>query len=337
MLITGNDQPTIQHTITKLQDTFSLKEPKPLSLFLGIRISHMPNGIFLDQQQYAHDILNSSGFLNCKPILTPSTTAFSLEAASAALSITPTHYRQLAGSLQYLTITRPDIAFATNQLCQHMHDPQPIHLKRLKRLLRYIKGTISYGLPLIRSRLILQSYVDADWATDQTDRKSISGFCTFLGHNLISWSVKKQVTVARSSIEVEYRALASATSDVLWLRRLLVDFDAAQTSPTNIFCDNISAMTLANNPVFHARTKHIEIDYHFIIHHIRSKEISVEHIHSADQPADILTKSLSVTRFQELRSKLTIVPNDGAFAGGCKQPSSCAHDTFHLTAAAPLT
>ncbi|XP_020689411.1 uncharacterized protein LOC110104580 [Dendrobium catenatum] len=201
----------------QLQEAFSLKEPKPLSLFLGIRISATPYGLFLDQQQYAQYILKSSSFLNCKPLLTPIALKPSSSANAGLQPIDPTHYRQLAGSLQYLTITRPDIAFATNQICQHMHDPQHIHLQTLKRLLRYIQGTITYGLPLRRSNLTLQSYVDADWASDQTDRKSISGFCTFLGDNLISWYVKKHVIVAKSSTEAEYRALAASTSDVLWL------------------------------------------------------------------------------------------------------------------------
>ncbi|KAI0524695.1 hypothetical protein KFK09_004077 [Dendrobium nobile] len=288
-----------------------------VSLFLGIMISFTPYGLFLDQQQYASDILSSAGFLNCKPLPTPITPRSSCSATQDTLLLQPTNYRRLAGSLQYLTITRPGLAFATNQLCQHMHDPKPIHIQALKRVLRYIQGTLDYGLPLCNSDLTLQTYVDADWASDSTDRKSISGFCTFLGQNLIFWSVKKQITIAKSSTETEYRALAAATSDVIWLRRLLFDFDATPTGPTTIFCDNVSALALANNSVFHARTKHIEIYYHFISHHIKHGEISVQHIHSIDQSADILTKSLPINRFQHLRTKLTIRSKDSQFEGAC--------------------
>ncbi|KAI0505062.1 hypothetical protein KFK09_016019 [Dendrobium nobile] len=317
MLITGNDNSSIQHILLGLRQAFSLKDPAPVSLFLGIRISHTPHGLFLDQQQYATDILKSAGFLHCKPLPTPITPRSIQSREPDSNLLHPPNYRSIVGSLQYLTITRPDLAFATNQLCQHMHNPQPTHVHALKRTLRYLQGTLNYGLPLCRGDLTLQTFADADWASDSADRKSVSGFCTFLGKNLISWSVKKQITVAKSSTEAEYRALAAATSDVIWLRRLLTDFDAPPSKPTTIFCDNVSALALALNPVFHARTKHIEIDYHFISHHIQHKEISVQHIHSIDQPADILTKSLPVTRFQQLRSKLTIRPRDSKFEGAC--------------------
>ncbi|KAI0500177.1 hypothetical protein KFK09_018386 [Dendrobium nobile] len=175
MLITGNDPQQIQDILSKLQTVFPLEEPTPLSLFLGIRTSTKLYGLFLDQQQYAQDILNSSGFLNCKPLLTPIALKSSSPAKPGLQHIDPPHYRQLAGSLQYLTITQPDIAFATNQICQHMHDPKQIHLQTLKRLLRYIQGIINFGLLIRRSNLTLQSYIDAYWASDQIDRKSISG------------------------------------------------------------------------------------------------------------------------------------------------------------------
>ncbi|PKU67074.1 Retrovirus-related Pol polyprotein from transposon TNT 1-94 [Dendrobium catenatum] len=176
----------------------------------------------------------------------------------------------------------------------------------LKRLLRYINGTLQFGLPLSSADLQLRSYSDADWAGDSSDRKSTTGFCTFLGMTPISWSVKKQITVAKSSTEAEYRSLSSATSDIIWLRRLLTDFQLAPSMPTPLYCDNTSAMAIAHNLVFHARTKHIEIDYQFIRQHINNAEISLHHIHSEDQPADLLTKPLYGSRFQELRSKLGI-------------------------------
>ncbi|PKU84619.1 Retrovirus-related Pol polyprotein from transposon TNT 1-94 [Dendrobium catenatum] len=178
----------------------------------------------------------------------------------------------------------------------------------LKRLLRYIHGTIHYGLTLTNANLLLRSYSDADWAGDTTDRKSITGFCTFLGTTPISWCVKKQTTVAKSSTEAEYRSLSSATSDVIWLRRLLSDFQLTPTVPTPLYCDNTSAMAIAHNPVFHARTKHIEIDYQFIRNHINSGAITLHHVHSEDHPADLFTKPLTHSRFQALRDKLSIQP-----------------------------
>ncbi|PKU64052.1 Retrovirus-related Pol polyprotein from transposon TNT 1-94 [Dendrobium catenatum] len=196
-----------------------------------------------------------------------------------------------------------------------MHAPTEHHFKSLKRVLRYVKGTIHYGLPLTIGNLQLTSYTDADWASDNNDRKSISGFCTFLGTTLISWTVKKQPTVARSSTEAEYRALAAATTEVLWLRRLVEELQIPQTSPTPIYCDNTSAISLAKNPVFHARTKHIEIDYHFLRQHLDSGSIIIHHVTSAAQIADVLTKALPITQFQELRHKLTIRPPIAQFEG----------------------
>ncbi|KAI0524414.1 hypothetical protein KFK09_003782 [Dendrobium nobile] len=128
----------------------------------------------------------------------------------------------------------------------------------------------------------LISYVDSDWACDHQDRKSTTGYCNFLGQTLISWSVKKQSTIARSSAEAEYCALASATTEIIWLRQLLQELGNEQKAPTTLYCDNTSAISLAHNPVYHARTKHIEVDYHFIQNCIKDKTIQVQHISSKD-------------------------------------------------------
>ncbi|KAI0493009.1 hypothetical protein KFK09_027285 [Dendrobium nobile] len=226
--------------------------------------------------------------------------------SDATPCFTQTVYRQIIGSLQYLTLTRPDIAYAVNMLSQHMHNPEIHHTVLLKKLIRYIKGTIGFGLPITRSNLLLRTFSDADWASDPLTRKSTSGFCTFLGDTLVSWTVKKQPTVSRSSTESEYRALASATADTIWIKRLLADFRIVHNSPVDIFCDNTSTIALANNPVFHARSKHIEIDQSFVRDHIQMGTIRLMSISTVDQVADILTKPLATTRFQLLRSKLTI-------------------------------
>ncbi|KAI0502594.1 hypothetical protein KFK09_017548 [Dendrobium nobile] len=196
-----------------------------------------------------------------------------------------------------------------------MHNPGTQHSYLLKRLLRYIQGTITFGLPIIKSTLHLRSFSDADWAGDLLTRKSTSGYCTFLGENLVSWTVKKQKTVSRSSTESEYRALAAATADILWLQRLISDFGISLSKPTQLFCDNTSAIALAHNPVFHARTKHIEIDHRFIRDNIQNNNIHLQPISTIDQLADILTKPLSTARFKMLRDKLTIIPESSVCGG----------------------
>ncbi|KAI0501654.1 hypothetical protein KFK09_016599 [Dendrobium nobile] len=305
-LVTGNDQKAIHLLLQQLQTQFALKQLGNIHLFLGIQVIRSKQGYFLSQEHYATKILNDAGHKDCKAVPTPVIPDSKQRDSPLQLFSDPSLYRRIAGSLQYLSITRPDIAFATNRVCQHMQSPTAHDFKALTRILRYIKGTLSYGLPITAGSMDLRTYSDADWVSDTSDRKSVSGFCTFLGPNLISWTVKKQVTVAKSSTEAEYGSLSAAVSDVVWLRRLAQELNLSQQSPTTIHCNNTSAIAIAKNPVFHARTKHIEIDYHFIRQQISSGTIKLEHISSTDQVADILTKSFSISRFIELRNKLTI-------------------------------
>lgn len=181
------------------------------------------------------------------------------------------------GSLQYLTLTRPEIAYAVNVVCQHMHSPMDSHFTSVKRILRYIRGTLSHGLLFTKSSLTLSSYSDADWAGNAIDRRSTGGYCIFLGSNLVFWSAKKQATVARSSTEAEYKALANATAEMVWLMQLLRDLHAPISSSTPIlWCNNSSAISLAANPVFHARTKHVEVNFHFIREKVQLKQLMVQ-------------------------------------------------------------
>ncbi|XP_020699298.1 uncharacterized protein LOC110111664 [Dendrobium catenatum] len=308
ILVTGNNNDHIQGVLRKLQQEFRLKQLGDISLFLGIQVIKNNNNYFLHQEHYARDLLTIAGFKDCKPSNTPLGMKPRIQPDDQPYSV-PTHFRKLAGSLQYLSITRPDIVFATNNICQHMHSPRNRDYQDLKRLLRYVKATLDFRLPISTDNLNLRVYTDTDWASDQADRKSVSGFYIFLESTLISWHAKKQATVAKSSTEAEYRSLSSATSDTIWLRRLLAEFHIPQLQPTLIYCDNTSAIAIAHNPVFHARTKHIEIDYHFINDHIKNGAIQLHHISSEDQIADInLTKPLPAKRFNILRSKLNIRP-----------------------------
>ncbi|PKU59400.1 Retrovirus-related Pol polyprotein from transposon TNT 1-94 [Dendrobium catenatum] len=305
ILFTGSDSSAVNQLLIALQNRFNMRNLGHVTYFLGLQITKQPHGLHLNQSKYAADLLNRAGMTNCHPVSTPLPTKLKVSPQTATLYSQPELYRQLVGCLHYLTLTRPDLMFAINHLCQHMHQPQIIHFQLLKRVLRYIKGTLDYGLPISASTLLLTAFSDSDWAADSSDRRSITGYCAFLGQTLISWMVKKQTAVARSSTKAEYRALATASCDIIWLQSLLQDFDI--TIPTTpLYCDNISALALANNPMFHARTKHIEIDCHFVRDCIKRQQLSVHHIASQDQLADFFTKALPVLRFASLRSKLTI-------------------------------
>ncbi|KAI0518628.1 hypothetical protein KFK09_006064 [Dendrobium nobile] len=305
ILITGSDLAQIQHTISQLSKAFTMKHLGEVHEFLGINIHKTNNSFFLSQAKYAASILDQANMLRCNPLANPTCTKMPTEFKTETQQ-DPVCYRRLIGSLQYLTLTRPDLSYSINLLSQYMHDPLPSHFYLLKRLLRYIKGTLDYGLPIIRSNLILKSFSDADWAGDPITRRSTSGYCSFLGDTIVSWTVKKQRTVSRSSTESEYRALAALTSDIVWLRRLLLDFGIPQDYPTDLHCDNMSAIALANNPMFHSRTKHIEIDQKFLRDHIQQTNIRLLPISTTDQVADIFTKPLSTPRFVFLRDKLTV-------------------------------
>ncbi|KAM1014252.1 hypothetical protein TB2_044093 [Malus domestica] len=187
-----------------------------------------------------------------------------------------------------------------------MHAPTVTHMQAAKRILRFLKGTVSHGLLFNQSPLHLSAYSDADWAGCTFDRRSTSGFCVFLGSNLISWCAKKQTTVARSSTEAEYRSLAHTAAELTWVCKVLKDFGFSLSATPTLWCDNISAISLASNPIFHARTKHVEIDYHYIRELVLANLVRVQYVCSQDQIADIHTKSLSKSRFQFLQSKLSL-------------------------------
>ena len=220
--------------------------------------------------------------------------------SNVALLSNPTEYRQIVGALQYITITRPDITFAVNHACQHMHQPTTHHMVAVKRILRFLKSTPTHNLFLRPGPLHLVAYCDADWAGDPIDRRSTNGFCVFFGSSPVSWGAKKQPTISRSSTEAEYRCLALTAAELSWLRSLLRDLHIPLCKMPIIWCDNISAISLASNPIYHARTKHLEVDYHYIREKVVNKELAVQYVSTHEQIADIFTKGLSSKKVRDL-------------------------------------
>ncbi|KAK2980515.1 hypothetical protein RJ640_022517 [Escallonia rubra] len=300
----GNSPSHLTSLIHSLGSEFSLKDLGPLNYFLGIEVVSLPSGLLLSQRKYIGDLLTNTGMHLAKPVLTPvSSTSKTSKLGSVPFS-DPTKYRSVVGALQYLTITRPDIAFAVNRACQYMHSPSEEHWVAVKRILRYLKHTSSHGLFFHKSRnWDLHAFTDADCAGCAEDRKSTGGFAIYMGGNLISWSSRKQRTVARSSTESEYKALADC-AELTWLSSLLAELGFFPTRAPTLWCDNLGATYLSANPVFHARMKHIEIDFHFVRDKVRRKELQVKFISTMDQIADILTKGLSTTRHQLLSNKM---------------------------------
>ena len=214
----------------------------------------------------------------------------------------------MVGSLVYLTVTRLDISYAVHQVSQYLSAPRSTHNAVVLRIFRYLKGTLFHGLFYsAQSPFVLRAFFDADWVGDPTDRRSTTGYCFLLSSSLISWRSKKQTFVARSSTEAEYRTLADTTSELLYLRWLLTDLDVSTFSATLLYCNSQSAIHIAHNDVLHERTKHIEIDCHFIRYHLVHGALKLFSISSKNQLADIFTKSLPKGRTRDLVDNLKLV------------------------------
>uniref|UniRef100_A0A2N9IW51 Integrase catalytic domain-containing protein n=1 Tax=Fagus sylvatica TaxID=28930 RepID=A0A2N9IW51_FAGSY len=308
MIITGDDVQGIQDLKRFLGQHFEMKDLGHLSYFLGLEVSSSSNGYYLTQAKYTSDLISRAGITDSKIIDTPIEYNNRLNTHDREPLPDATLYRQLVGSLVYLTVTRLDISYAVHIVSQFMAAPRSLHYAAVLRILRYLKGTLFHGLHFSsQSSLTLQAYSDADWAGDPTDRRSTTGYCFLLGDSLISWRSKKQSVVARSSTEAEYRALADTTAELLWLRWLLQDLGIDCSTAVPIHCDNRSAIQIAHNDVFHERTKHIEIDCHFVRHHLLQGTLQLRSVSSQDQLADIFTKPMPPGRFRDLISKLKLV------------------------------
>jgi hypothetical protein len=219
IIITASSTPLLQRLLDRLHSEFTMTDLGDLHYFLGIAVMRSSDGLFLSQRQYAADILQRAGMSECHSSATPVDTHAKLSASDGDLLPDGTEYQSLAGGLQYLTLTRPDISYAVQQICLHMHAPRTSHLALVKRVLRYVRGTMDFGLHLCASSSTsLTAYSDADWAGCPDSRRSTSGYCVYYGDSLISWSSKRQTTVSRSSAEAEYRAIAHAVAECCWLR-----------------------------------------------------------------------------------------------------------------------
>uniref|UniRef100_A0A1J3J2T0 Retrovirus-related Pol polyprotein from transposon TNT 1-94 n=4 Tax=Noccaea caerulescens TaxID=107243 RepID=A0A1J3J2T0_NOCCA len=314
IIISGNNKVGIQDTKAFLHSVFDIKDLGELKYFLGIEVCRSTDGLFLSQRKYILDLLCETGNLEAKPAPTPleDTYKANQQGESDTKSDCAFHdaplYRKIVGKLIYLTLTRPDLCFAVNQASQYMQTPMESHWKTVNHILRYIRGTSDQGIWMgCNGSTDLVGYCDADYAGDRSDRRSTTGYCTFIGGNLVTWKSKKQKVVSCSSCEAEYRAMRRLTTELMWLKMLLKDLGIETPKPITMHCDNQAAIHIASNSVFHERTKHIEVDCHKVREQMQLGVILPCYTKSSDQLADIFTKAASSKNCEFINNKLGLL------------------------------
>ncbi|KAL9241108.1 hypothetical protein vseg_015256 [Gypsophila vaccaria] len=307
LVIAANDDSALSIVKDYLRSCFPIKDLGVLKYFLGFEVAQNADGIVICQRKYALDIISEVGYLGSKPVVTPIEQNHSLGLNTSALMRDPESYRRLVGRLLYLVHTRPDLTYVVHILSQYLHAPRIDHLRAALRVVRYLKGSPGQGIFLSSScNLELSGWSDSDYAACPLTPRSLTGWMIFRGGSPISWKSKKQAIVSRSSTEAEYRAMTLVTCEIKWLKGLLLDLSVSHTQTVPLHCDNASALHIAQNPVFHERTKHIEVDCHFIRDAIIDGIITTKHVSTTVQLADLFTKALGGAQFRELLGKMGI-------------------------------
>jgi histone deacetylase 1/2 len=232
IVVASSSEKAVDALLHDLGLNFALKDLGELHYFLGIEVKKVHDGIILSQEKYANDLPHQVNMQICKTVDTPLSVSDNLSLTDGEIlsGDDSTQYMSIVGALQYITLTKPDIAFSVNKMCHFLHAPTTVHWTTTKRVLRYLRGTISLGLRLSKSSsTIMSAFSDADWAGCLDDRRSTSGFVVYVGSNIVSWNARKQATVSRSSTEAEYKSLANATTEVMWVQTLLDKLRVSQS------------------------------------------------------------------------------------------------------------
>lgn len=308
LIYTSNSATMLEEFRSAMEKEFAMTDLGKIKYFLGVEVTQNEKGIFICQKKYAEETLKKYGMEDCNSVRNPMVRGIKLSKEGSGGRVDPTSFKQLVGSLRYLTATRPDMIYSVNMVSRFMESPTEQHLAAAKRILRYVKGTSDFGIQYGRGKNAgLVGYVDSDYAGDEDDRKSTTGYTFMFGGGAISWASKKQPIVTLSTTEAEYVAAAYGACQAVWLRNVLIDIGFDQKEEMTLFCDNSSAIKLSRNPVLHGRSKHISVRYHFLRDLVAEGTIKLEYCSTHEQISDIMTKAVKLDVFEKLRGMLGVV------------------------------
>jgi hypothetical protein len=289
-----------------LSQVFEMKDLGELHYCLGLEVWINAGQTFVCQSKYVKEVLKRFKMDQCKYSIFPMQQNVKLSCEDGSKEVNGTMYRQMVGSLNYLTSTRPDIGYSVSVLSQFMVKPQESHWNEAKAVLRYLKGTLDYGIKYTNAFDVeLISYSDSDRDGNPYDRRSTTGYAFGIGSGVVSWSSKKEPTIYLSSTEAEYKALCATTCEVVSLRRILQDVGEEQKELTMIKCLNQSSINIVN-PIYHARTKNVDAQFHFVREKLQSNEIALMYYNTCENTVDIFTKTLGNIKFELFREMLGV-------------------------------
>ncbi|GJT41838.1 ribonuclease H-like domain, reverse transcriptase, RNA-dependent DNA polymerase [Tanacetum coccineum] len=302
LIITGTPNKEIKKFKAQMEEKFEMCDLGLLAYYLRIKVTQTVGDISIKQSAYAIKILKEAGMIDWNETLIPMDPGIRLTKITEGTMVNSTEYQSLIGSLRYMLHTRPDLSYSVGLLSRFMQEPREQHMKAIRQVLRYVKGTKDYGITYKHNGgNKIYGYNDSSYGVNTQEGKGTTGIIFYYGESPISWSTQKQATVALSSCESEFIAATAAATQALWLKRLLSKLTHSQEEKVTIQVDNKSAIALMKNPVFHGRSKHIDTKYHFIRECVEREDIQVEFVSGEYQKADILTKALPKIKFLTMR------------------------------------
>ncbi|KAG7536804.1 Ribonuclease H-like superfamily [Arabidopsis suecica] len=309
LLFTGNSAELLEEFKRSMKREFDMTDLGKMRYFLGIEVIQKPEeGIFICQRKYAAEVIERFGMQHHNPVCNPIVPGQKIGRDVAGEKIDATLYKQMVGSLMYLTATRPDLMFVVCLISRFMASPTQLHLAVAKRVLRYLKGTLDCGVWYKRGAMSdLVAYTDSDYAGDIDDSKSTSGYVFMMSGGAVSWSSRKQPIVTLSTTEAEYVAAVACACQAIWMRRILKEISHVQAEEMVVLCDNTSTIKLSKNAVMHGRSKHIRVRYHFLRDLTKQGIITLAYCNTEMQLADMMTKPLKLVSFQKARAAFGMI------------------------------